>query len=81
MKNEGVVFGQRERVGDKSIQGRIFETKRRLNFASLLLLMEDVADVIGAESPRGVGFRDRRRDRFRAIFPNKREDLPDLTRE
>lgn len=79
MKNEGVVFGQRERVGDKFIQRRIFETKWRLNFAALLPLTEDVADVIGPESTRGVGLRDGRRDRFRPIFTNKREDLADLT--
>ena len=81
MKNEGVVFGQRERVGDKFVQRLIFETKRRLNVAALLLLMEDIADVIGSESPRGVGLRDRRPDRFRPIFTNKHEDLPDLPRE
>jgi len=63
MKNEGVVFSQRERVGDQFIQHRIFETKWRLNFAALLLLTEDVADVIGPESTRGVGLRDGRRDR------------------
>ena len=79
MKNEGVVFGQRERVCDKFIQRRIFETKWRLNFAALLLLTEDVANVIGPESRRGVSLRDGRRDRFRPIFTNKHEDLADLT--
>lgn len=81
MKNEGVVFGQRERVGDQFIQRRIFEPKWRLNFAALLLLTEDVADVIGPESTRGVGLRDGRRDRFRPIFTNQHEDLADLTCE
>ena len=78
MKNEGVVFGQRERVGDEFVQRRIFEAKGRLNFAALLLLTEDVAEVIGSESTRGVGLRDSRRDRFRPIFTNQHEDLADL---
>ena len=64
MKNESVVFGQRQRIGGEFVQFRVFEAKRRLHGSRRLLLAEDVGDVIGAEGAAGMGFRESRGDGF-----------------
>ena len=78
MKNESVVLGERERIGGEFVQRGIFEPQRRLHVAALLLLAEDVGDVIGAESARGVRFGNRGRHGFGAVFANKREEFAHL---
>jgi hypothetical protein len=77
-KNESVVSGQRKRVGGEFVQRRIFEVELRLNFAAVLLLAENVANVIGSEGARSMSFRNGRRDGFRTIFTNEFEYLADL---
>jgi len=77
-KNESVVLGQRERIGDEFVQRRVSEADGRLHFAALLPLAKNVADVIGSESACGVGFRDGRGDRFRPIFTSEPEQFADL---
>jgi hypothetical protein len=72
-ENEGVIFGQRKRIGGELVQRRIAELKRRLHLAALLLLRQDIGDIVGAESTGRVSFGDRRRDSFRTIFADQSE--------
>ena len=73
MKNESVVFGQRERIGGELVEGRIAQAEGRLCFPAHLLLAENVGDVIGAEGAGRMRFGKRRGDGFGAILPDERE--------
>ena len=71
-------MGQRERIGDEFVQRRVLEEERRLYFAALLPLAQDIADIIGSESTCCVGFRDGCGYRFRSIFASEPEQFADL---
>ena len=73
-ENEGVVLGQRERIGGELVQRRIAELKRRLHLATLLLLTQDVSDIVGAERARRVSFGNGCDDSFRTIFADQPEE-------
>ncbi len=60
------------------VQRLVFEEERRLYFAALLLLTENVADIIGSESTCCVGFRDCRGDCFGSVFASEPEQFGGL---
>ncbi len=51
LQNEGVVFGQRERVGNEIVDLRMAEANGRLHLAWRLLLAQDVGDVVCLSRP------------------------------
>lgn len=73
MQNEGIVLGQRKRIGGEIVQCRISEAERWLHVPALLLLAEDIRNVIGAESSCGVRFSESGGHGFRSVFTNKHE--------
>jgi hypothetical protein len=81
MQDEGVVIGQRQRIGGQFVQLRILEAEWRLDIALHLLLAQDIGDVVGAECAGGMGLVQSGGDGFWAIFPNQREQFSDLTRQ
>lgn len=81
MKNESVVVGQRNRIGDEVIQLGLFEAERRLNLATGLLLAQNVGDVIGAERPGGMRFAERGGNGFGSVFPNQIHQFANLTHQ
>lgn len=58
MQNEGVVFGQRERVGSEIVEFRLAQANRRLHLARRLLLAQNVGDIVGPERARRLGLLD-----------------------
>jgi len=81
VKDESVVIGQRQRIGDQFVQLGIFEPQWRLNLAPQSLLAEDIGDVIGAEGTRCVRFANSGGDRLRSIVTNQDEQFSHLSRE
>ena len=57
------------------------EAKRGLDITPHSLLAEDVSNVIGAESARGMSFAESGSDCFRSIIPNESEEFSDLSGE
>src|ERR1017187_3760304 len=57
-KNEGVVFQQRDGIGDEFVEERVAQPKRWLWSARRSLLAQDVRDIVGAESAGGSGLFD-----------------------
>ncbi len=58
LENKGVIFQQRDRVGDEFVEQRIAQPERWLRTAWRSLLTQDVGDVIGTESACDGGFLD-----------------------
>src|SRR5438876_9432794 len=80
VKNEGVVFEQRQGVGGQVVQQRIAQTKRWLWPARTLLLPEDVGDVIGAERPSCGSFLNGSGYRLRHILSDQFQQSGKLSR-
>lgn len=78
MKDEGVIFGERERVGCERVEFRMFQTQGRLNVAASLPLAKDVGDVVGAESLRGKGLLESGGDTLRAVVADQLEQFTNL---
>ena len=81
MKDESVVIGQRQRIGDQFVQLGVFEPQWRLDLAPQSLLAEDVGDVIGAERTRRVRFANSGGDCLRSIVTNQGEQFSHLSHE
>lgn len=81
MQNESVVLSKGKRIGGEFVQRRIAQPQWGLHLAPLLLLAQDIGDVVGAKSARGVGFGDGGGDRCGAIFTNQGKQFADLPRQ
>jgi hypothetical protein len=81
MQEESVVIGQRQRIGSQFVQLRVVQAEWRLHRPWPLLLVQEIADVVGAEGAGGMGFVQSSRYGFRSILTNQIQQFSDLTAE
>ena len=70
MQDKSVVIGQGQRIGGQFVQLWVVKAERRLDGPLPLLLVQEIANVVGAESARGMGLLHRCGHCFRPIFSN-----------
>src|SRR5271170_6939895 len=78
-KNEGVVFQQRDGIGDKFVEHRIAEPERRLRPARRSLLAQDIGDIVSAESSGCSSFFNSDGHVLRSVPAYEFEQFRDLT--
>lgn len=78
MQDKSVVVGQRQRIGGQFVELRVLETERGLQVTRPLLLMQDIGDVVGAESAGGMSFAQSVDDGVWSILANQRQQFADL---
>jgi len=73
MQDKSVVIGQGQRIGGQFVQLWVVKAERRLDRPLPLLLMQEIGNVVGAESAGGMGLVHRGGHRFRPILSNQIE--------
>ena len=73
MQDQSVVIGQGQGIGGQFVQLWVVKAERRLDGPLPLLLMQEIANVVGAESTGGMGLVHGRGHSFRPIFSNQIE--------
>ena len=73
MQDKSVVIGQGQRIGGQFVQLWVVKAERRLDRPLPLLLMQEIGNVVGAESAGSMGLVHRRGHGFRPIFSDQIE--------
>src|SRR3984957_18038835 len=78
-ENEGVVFQQRDGIGNKVVEHRIAEPERWLRAARRPLLAQDIGDIVSTEGPGGSRLFDGDGHVLRTVLPYQFQQFRYLT--